>query len=238
MAKYGKGSWYGGHRANYQPGIGRRVRPDSSFSIKASGYSFNFISNWGEWKTFTREMKMRIANAMADELGRITRQIGIEAIKRCPHYSGALEHSIKSTIPEITSLTSRGRATATVGVLSSWSSSYDDFLKKLGGSYPMSSPELVRYIHEYYDQFITRLDDKGKPIEGYKRKLRKEAVTGEHVGSHFLTRAFYESDAGTFDAQGIIQKVKTLLHSAGAKETTEYVNAALSQEARKYDSLE
>ena len=156
-----RGRW-GERGADYNPPIGRAIRNAESFSIQAKGYSFTFAHNFRGWKTFTDDIKKKMLEAALAEIKSTVREVGRGAIARAPHYSGALEHSIKVSVPEITSLKGRGRITAIVGVLDSWHSSYDKIAA--AGGYPTSSPELIAYIHDYYDDFI------GETKDGLKRK--------------------------------------------------------------------
>lgn len=191
---------FGKRGADYRPPIGRSLGANAdSFSIKVEGYSFTFAHNFKGWSKFTKEIKLRVLNAAIAEINDTVRKIGLGAIARAPHYSGALEHSIKVTTPTATGMGARGRVMAAVGVLSSWKSSYDAIAAKLG--FPVSSPELITYIHEQYDNFIQ--DAK----YGYARKRRKEAVVGVRVGSRFLTRAWYDSEQSNNLAKGIATRI-------------------------------
>lgn len=200
MAKRTRKGRFGVRGADYKPPLGRSL-PSSfdDFSISAKGFSFTFSHNFKGWKTFTKEMKLKVLEAALAEIKETVRKVGRGAIARAPHYSGALEHSIKVTVPEITGLGGYGRMTAVVGVLSSWKSSYDEIAAKLG--FPQSSPELVTYIHEHYDDFIQDAE------HGYKRKRRKESVVGQRVGSRFLTRAWYDIEQSNNLAKGIAKRI-------------------------------
>lgn len=211
---------FGVRGADYAPPI-NNYSSGSSFSIQTEGYTFRFDSNFDDWATFTKEMKEHVATCMVDTLGEIMKVIGEEAIKRCPHYSGALEQAIQVDVPDVTSLLRGGRAYAVVGVSSSWKSSYDD--TKAGLRHSLKSGEsLARYLHEYYDTFI---DDTKK---GKKRQERKSAITGARVGSHFLLRAWTEN---THLTRGFIDYVKSSFWSTGAVRNAHEINASLNQYA-------
>lgn len=231
---------YGFRGADYLPGMGKSRRGFDQFSIGVGGYSFTFAHNWKGWKDFTEHAKQVAASEAYRVVSQAIRNIGIEAIKRCPHFSGALEHSIKATIPEISSLSSRGRLSASVGVLSSWQSEYDKFLlrrtENTGIEYPLSSPQLIAYIHEAYDTFI------GLTKKGLRRKQRKEQANGgARVGSHFLSRAWYDSNQTTHIVEPFARRFKVGLLKDDI--TTDYedqdaVNTVLSMYASSFNSLD
>lgn len=214
---------FGERGADYNPPIGRAIRNAESFSIQAKGYSFTFSHNFRGWKTFTDDIKKKMLEAALAEIKSTVREVGRGAIARAPHYSGALEHSIKVSVPEITSLKGRGRITAIVGVLDSWQSNYDKIAA--AGGYPTSSPELIAYIHDYYDDFI------GETKDGLKRKRRKEAAVGERVGSRFLTRAWYDIEQSNNLAKGIAKR----LFSYNENLSEDAINAMLERAADQID---
>ena len=213
---------FGERGADYSPGLGksRRNLPDM-FSVQANGYSFTFAHNFKSWKTFTEDMKREVLKAAVAEVKQTLRMVGIEAIKRCPHYSGALEHAIKVTLPEVTGLGPRGRITGSVGVLNSWRSSYDEIAEPLG--FPTSSPELAVYLHEYYDSFIH------STTFGLKRKRRKEGVVGRRVGSGFLSRAWHDNAQHNNLVAGIAKRV--MQYNAQPIMTNDEIEADLEREA-------
>lgn len=172
--------------ANYFLTPGDNVKSTSEFSIHAQGFSWTMKHNWKNWAKYTKTLKKRMATIMRNRIAEAAKLIAEEAIKRCPHYSGALEDSIRVSEPTVTSVTSRGRIAFAVGVLSSWSSSYDRVAVQVPYA-PLSSPELISWIHEAYDTFIE------DTVYGKKRRNRKQAVTGVRVGSHFLSRAYSEN---------------------------------------------
>lgn len=217
-----RGRW-GERGADYFPPLGRGRKNVESFSIQAKGYSFTFSHNFKGWKSFTDDIKRQMLEAAVAEIKSTVREVGKGAIARAPHYSGALEHSIKVSVPEITSLRGRGRITAIVGVLDSWQSSYDKIASAMG--YPTSSPELIAYIHDYYDDFIYDTKD------GLKRKHRKEAAVGSRVGSRFLTRAWYDIEQSNNLAKGIAKR----LFSYNANITEEAINEMLEKQADAID---
>lgn len=165
----------------------------STFSIEQRGYSFTFSQNFPEWKQLTVLLKDKMREELRNAIGIAMQSIAQEAIKRCPHYSGSLERSIKVVVPQATGFSGNARIEASVGVLSSWkSTAYDEFLDRIGMvDAPRSGPMLVRYMHEYYDDFVTA---ESTP-NAWKRKTRKEAANGGvKVGSYFLTRAWRENE--------------------------------------------
>lgn len=200
---------FGSRGADYVPNsIGKSRRGYEQFSIGVGGYAFTFSHNWGDWKAFTEHAKEAAVAETFNFVKQAVRNIGIEAIKRCPHFSGALEHSIKVTIPEVSNLSSRGRVSAAVGVSSSWKSDYDRFLMRrtenTGIEYPLSSPQLIAFIHEAYDSFI----DSTK--RGLRRKrLKEQANGGVRVGSHFLSRAWYDGTQHTHIVAGFAGRFRT-----------------------------
>lgn len=224
---------FGKFGVDYVPDIGGGINADSMFSVRTEMMTFNFVSNFSEWSTFTKEMKQACAKFMQETLADISLKIGTEAIKRCPHYSGAMERSIKAIVPEVSSLLARGRVTAIVGVLSSWKSTYESNFKER--DFPASSSDLARYIHEYYDTFIEGT------IFGKKRRDRKSAITGARVGSHFLLRAYTESDLAPL-LQGFVQKMKLVgrmkstMWSAATESAVKDVNDMLEQYANSIDA--
>jgi hypothetical protein len=156
--------------------------------VYEKGFSFTFSHNWDAWKTYTKELKEQMAEEMRQRVASVAKIVAEEAIKRCPHYSGALERAIRVSSPSISGLGSRDRVEFVVGVASDWKSPYDDMQLSTGKNTGwMSGPELATYIHEMYDTFIYNT------TEGLERKRRKEAMSGVVVGSHFLSRAFTEN---------------------------------------------
>lgn len=177
------------HRtAAYKP---RRIYTRSNlkgFGVYEKGFSFTFSHNWDDWSTYTEEVKAEMAEEMRQRVAKVSKIVAEEAIKRCPHYSGALERAIRVSSPNISGLGSRGRVEFVVGVASDWKSPYDEMQLNAGKNTGwMSGPELATYIHEMYDTFIYNTKD------GLERKRRKEAMSGVVVGSHFLSRAFTEN---------------------------------------------
>lgn len=212
---------YGRRGANYRPDVSSTGSSGSSFSIQTKGYTFRFDSNFSDWSEFTKDMKEHAAEVMKATLGEIALAIGQEAIKRCPHYSGELERAIQVDIPEESSLLAGGRISATIGVLSSWKSPYDE--TKAGLRHSLKSGEsLARRLHEYYDTFI----DETK--EGKERQTRKSAATGERVGSHFLLRAWTEN---THLTRGFIDYAKSNFWSTGSVRNAHAINASLNNYA-------
>lgn len=180
------------HRsAVYNTSLGSSVSGFKSFSIQAKGFSWTFSHNWDNWGKYTKTVKKRMATILRKRLAEVAQFIAVEAIKRCPHYSGALEQAIRVAEPEVTSLTYRGRIEFSVGVLSDWHSKYDNDvianLSQIKFQPAYSGPQLASFLHENYDSFI------GKTTYGQDRMRRKSAFFGVHVGSHFLTRAYTEN---------------------------------------------
>ena len=180
------------HRsAVYNTSVGASVSGYNSFSIKAKGYSWTFSHNWDNWGKYVKATKKRLTTILAKRLAELSQFIAVEAMKRCPHFSGNLERSITVSEPEKTALTARGRIEFAIGVLSSWRSDYDkqvvQELKKIKYYPAYSGPELALHLHEMYDTFI------GKTVYGYDRMQRKSDYFGVKVGSHFLTRAYTEN---------------------------------------------
>lgn len=177
--------------AVYNTALGDSVSGFSSFSVQAKGFSWTFSHNWGNWGKYTKTVKKRMTTILRKRIAEVAQFIAIEAIKRCPHYSGALEQSIRVAEPEMTSLTYRGRIEFSIGVLSNWHSRYDtdvvNTLKEIKFYPAYSGPELAAFLHENYDTFI------GKTKYGYDRMRRKSEYFGVKVGSHFLTRAYTEN---------------------------------------------
>lgn len=177
------------HRsAKYMP---RRIYTRSNlkgFGVYEKGFSFTFSHNWNDWKTYAQEVKEQMAEELRGRVAKVALIVAEEAIKRCPHYSGAMEKAIRISVPKISGYGARDRIEFIVGLSSSWKSTYDDDMiavgKKIGWA---SGPALATYIHEMYDTFI------GDTVAGLERKRRKSAMTGATVGSHFLTRAFTEN---------------------------------------------
>lgn len=182
------------HRsAVYNTGLSSVLNDYTSFSIHAKGYSWTFSHNWKNRGKYTKSVKKRMTTILRKRIAEAAQFIAVEAMKRCPHYSGALEKAIRVAEPTVQSLTYRGRVEFAVGVLSSWYSEYDrdviDELKTIKFKPSYSGPDLVKVLHEAYDTFI------GDTIYGRDRMLRKSAYFGVKVGSHFLTRAYTENRA-------------------------------------------
>lgn len=180
------------HRhATYNTTHGSSVHGFDSFSIQAKGFSWTFSHNWKNWGNYTKTVKKRMTTILRKRIAEAAQFLAVEAIKRCPHYSGALEKSIRVAEPEKTSLTYRGRIGFSIGVLSDWYSKYDTDvianLKEIKYYPSYSGPELASFLHENYDTFI------GGTKNGYDRMLRKSEYFGVTVGSHFLTRAYTEN---------------------------------------------
>lgn len=177
--------------AAYASSVGHVVTTANGFSISAKGFSWTFSHNWKNWGTYAQSTKKRMTTILRKRISEVAQFIALEAIKRCPHYSGALEKAIRVSEPEVTSITYRGRIEFAIGVLSNWHSGYDDTvipsLKQLKYYPTYSGPELASLLHEQYDTFI------GNTEYGYQRKLRKQEYWGVTVGSHFLTRAYTEN---------------------------------------------
>ena len=230
---------YGRRGADYLPAV-RTRKSSSQFSVGVKGMSYTFAHNWEGWKDKTEEWKQTTVDVAIAKISETVKHIGLEAIKRCPHFSGSLEKSIKVSLPQATSLSSRGRIEATVGVLSSWKSSYDDRVlmplsKKTGMEYPTSSPELLAYIHEAYDQFIVNTKS------GMRRKRRKEGLNGgARVGSHFLYRAWYDSETSTHIVSDFAKRLRVGLLSEVVDdyESQDAVNADLSKYASTFDEID
>lgn len=222
------------HRsANYATRSGRRVSSSNSFGVYEKGFSFTFSHNWNDWKTYTQEIKEQMAEDLRGRIAKVAKIVAEEAIKRCPHYSGAMEKAIRVSAPTITDYNARGHIEFAVGVLSTWKSDYDDM--QINADFPsgfVSSPELATYIHEMYDTFI--YDTK----EGLARKQRKEAMSGASVGSHFLSRAFTENRAEITDLLTTWRGRQSFGAGLSLSDTTEdTINSLLDVAASKYDKL-
>jgi hypothetical protein len=165
---------------------GDNVASMDEFSIRSKGFSWTMRHSWKNWGKYTKTVKKRMATVMRYRVAEAAKIIAEEAIKRCPHYSGALEDAIRVSEPTLSTLTARGRIEFAVGVLSSWKSSYDAVAAYIPYM-PQSGPELISWIHEAYDSFIE------DTIRGKKRRNMKQSVTGVHVGSGFLSRAYDEN---------------------------------------------
>lgn len=222
------------HRsAKYAMRSGRRVSSSKSFGVYEKGFSFTFSHNWNDWKTYTQELKEQMAEDLRGRIAKVAKIVAEEAIKRCPHYSGAMERAIRVSAPTITGYNARGHIEFAVGVLSTWKSDYDAMQTNAGfPSGRISGPELATYIHEMYDTFI--YDTK----EGLNRKQRKEAMSGATVGSHFLSRAFTENRKEISSLLTTWRGRQGFGSGLNLSETTaDSINALLDIASSEYDNL-
>lgn len=222
------------HRsAVYNTGLGSVLNDFTSFSIHAKGYSWTFSHNWHNWGKYTKSVKKRMTTILRKRIATLAQFIAIEAIKRCPHYSGELEKAIRVAEPTVGSLTYRGRVEFSVGVLSSWHSTYDedviDELKTVKFRPAYSGSDLVSVLHEAYDTFI------GNTIYGRDRMLRKSAYFGVKVGSHFLTRAYTENRAYVNNVISSRLSPELLSNAALTPMTVEEINAVLDSATVSYN---
>lgn len=189
-----------------------RTTSKSSLGFKSRQLSVTFQHNARQYKRFTSEMKKRVRDRFAVAMGDFADNVVNLAKMMCPIYEGALEEAITMTDPYgFGGASGKGRVAVQIGVLSSWKSEYD----KLNPPWGHSSKEIVYILHEYWEEVA---GDRAR-----KRAAAKSAITGERVGSHFLTRATNE----------VSRDFSKYLHSGKLFEGLTGVNAALSK-ANKY----
>lgn len=180
--------------ANYMMDVEKQL--DRQFSIAVKGYTFEFKTNYKgyvKWGERTKRVMRRRAIALCREWAET---IANEAKMRCPHYSGGLEQAIKvSGAAGLYDKNDFGasKMSISVGVDGmAWQSSYDDYVIRLTergtlGDAMLAGPALAVFLHENWDNVAGE--------EARKRAERKERIYGRRVGSHFLLRAYTESDA-------------------------------------------
>lgn len=215
-----------------------------TWSIELNGYTIRFGDVRKDFTTWAEKAKETAARAHAAELTNIMYKIGMEAIRRCPHFSGALERAIRVRIPPADgykNLHYNARLSYAVGVSSDWDSPYGTIIAgrahtahKYSG---MHGGQLARFIHYYYNDFMSRLDP--KKSRAWRRRSVKAAAANlpvDEVGSYFLTKAW---DAGMQGASVALNRVLmqalTKFASHGRYVTGDDINTKLRAYAKRYD---
>lgn len=168
------------------------------FTIQERGYTFQFKTNYGKYVKWADRTKRSVTRQARKLLNYWANFIALEAKKRCPHYSGALARAIKVSDTHLLSKADFGESRMSVGVGvdgRSWKSAYDSIVEHMieKGMEPvnpaMSSPSLVIFLHEYWNQVAGDLARRRAEIKAERVGL------DSYVGDHFLTRARTENEA-------------------------------------------
>lgn len=190
-----------------------RIVSKSSIGFKSRILSVTFQANTTNYRKFTAQVKKRVRERFRDAMERFARATVNLSKMMCPVYKGALENSIVMTSPYGFGGTGpKGRIAIQIGVSSDWKSEYDD----LNPPWGHSSKEIVYILHEHWE---TVAGERAK-----KRAAEKESMTGERVGSKFLTRA----------SDRVAQDFRRYIHSGKIFEGITGTNPHLA-ESNKYD---
>jgi len=190
--------------------MARRVSK-SSIGFKSRTLSSQFSYDTGGIKRMTARIKKRVRERFAEAMERFAENTVNLARMMCPIYEGALERAIVMTSPyAFGGAGPKGRIAIQIGVSADWESTYDN----LNPPWGHSSKEIVYTLHEYWESVA---GERAK-----KRAAEKESLTGERVGSKFLTRP----------ADRVAQDFRKYIHSHKIFEGITGVNPHLAESSK------
>ncbi len=188
-----------------------RIVSKSSIGFKSRILSTTFQANTTNYKRFTAQVKKRVRQRFAEAMERFAQATVNLSKMMCPVYKGALENSIVMTNPYgFGGAGPKGRIAIQIGVSSDWKSEYDE----LNPPWGHSSKEIVYTLHEFWE------DVAGERAK--KRAAEKSSMTGERVGSKFLTRA----------SERVAQDFNRYIHSGKIFEGITGVNPHLAESSK------
>lgn len=176
---------------------------DYGFTIQERGYTFQFKTNYGDYVKWADRTKKTVVKQARKLLRFWANYVALQAKMRCPHYTGALAKAIKVSDTHLMRNADFGESKMSVAVGvdgRSWHSDYDKIVehmleKGMEISNPaMSSPSLVIFLHEYWNQVAGDAARRRAQIKAERLQL------SSYVGDHFLTRARTENAANIQEA--------------------------------------